>query len=168
MWGWEELPCTWPPPPFHTKRRGNRLLGVNLHVLRWPRHLILPCLCFLQLGSADRGSALVWKWAPPDHKSHLQLLPCQTPPGSHAPHPQRPPCHYPQAACPPAMPSQRATSRRAGLESLVVIMSLGFDPTGKAQLELLSPGTLWPGRATWAGGFVQNPITSPALPAIDF
>lgn len=39
-------------------------------------------------------------------------------------------------ACP------KGYSRRAGLESLVVIMSLGFDPTGKAQLELLSLGTL--------------------------
>ena len=48
----------------------------------------------------------------------------------------------PTSCMPASNACPKGYSRRAGLESLVVIMSLGFDPTGKAQLELLSLGTL--------------------------
>lgn len=150
------------------KGRGNRLLSVDLRVLHRPRHLILPCLCFLQLGECRPWTSSGVEMSSPRPQGSPSAASLPDTPRLSCPSSPAVTLSVPNKlhACQQCLP--KGQQLRAGLQLLVVIMPLGFDPTGEAQPELLSPGTLWPGRATWAGGFVQNPITSPPLPAIDF
>lgn len=91
----------------------------------------------------------------------FSCFPARHPPGSRAPHPQQSPCQYPTSCMPASNAFPRGNSSGRACSCLWVIMPLGFDPTGEAQLELLSPGTLWPGEPPGLEALYRIPLLTP-------